>query len=43
MSKKTSDVYKLEDLINLDLPKLNKIQSKILLNEVSFILSKSIG
>ena len=42
MSKKTIDINKLEDLDKFrSAPKLNKIQSKILLNEVSFILSKS--
>ena len=42
MSKKKIDIYKLEDLDKFrSAPKLNKIQSKILLNEVSFILRKS--
>ena len=42
MSKKIIDIKKLEDLDNFrSAPKLNKIQSKILLNEFSFILRKS--
>ncbi|WP_269616828.1 DUF1824 family protein [Prochlorococcus marinus] len=42
MSKKTIDINKLEDLDKFrSAPKLNKIQSKILLNELSFILRKS--
>ena len=42
MSKKIIDINKLEDLDKFrSAPKLNKIQSKILLNEFSFVLSKS--
>ena len=42
MSKKNIDLYKLEDLDKLrSAPKLNKIQSKKLLNEFSLILRKS--
>jgi len=42
MSKKIIDINKLEDLDKFrSAPKLNKIQSKILLNEFSFILRKS--
>ena len=42
MSKKIIDIKKLDDLDKFrSAPKLNKIQSKILLNEVSFILRKS--
>ena len=42
MSEKIIDINKLEDLDKFrSAPKLNKIQSKILLNEFSFILRKS--
>ncbi|WP_269624606.1 DUF1824 family protein [Prochlorococcus marinus] len=42
MSKKDIDICKLEDLDRLrSAPKLNKNQSKILLNEVSHLISKS--
>ena len=42
MSKNKIDIYKLEDLDKLrTAPKLNKNQSKILLNEVSLTIGKS--